>query len=1185
MDKIDKIENFYITYPEIKIEEKFSNQIYQKKEFRELELKDGYNIRGYEIVDEWRDRWKGFKGISMSHQEFLRRYMSMITNYSRLLVLHEMGLGKTCTGVMIAESIYRMNNDVKIYVLAAEGLHYNWKKEIMKVCSDGGNVRLMGREEKELKKLKRGDDRKEYNNSRLRNVDNLVFNKDRKDNDLTDYGLKYRVLTYSKFDNEVGWGDIDKKKRYELGENDVIIIDEIQKVIPSSAKNAKKTEIDKIMKRYNNLKKIFSKMKNLKILLLSGTPMVNEIGEIAEIMNLLIDNKLEYKGKNIRKKFNEEYLNQKKDENNILIENLWEFKKDKIKKFKNIIKGHISFLKYKTDIERNFVQSNKQIFKNIKPYILMMNEEQKQGYTWSHKGGNNVNSANDIKYNKAKIYMFITIKYKEKIESLKLSKDEIKKYSPKYSKILEILENEDNKNKKIFMYSSTISNGGLLLLHNILKQKYKVGLITGTESIMSGQKKQGGNKITRDKIINTFNKKDNWDGKSLQILLGSEVLQEGITLKDTQICIIIEPEENYSRMSQIMARVIRVGVHDNLKQKLGNKYVPKVDFYLLCLLSGKTPENSIDYRRYRRIQNKDLSIQNAIRILMESAIDCQLNKKINIGNKPFEKECEYQECDYKCDDGGINTLENKQDEIDYSSYNLEYFKDNSKNIQYTIRNLYNYNQFLTKNEIDTYLEDNYSDNYNCWQITNHLNPIFSEPDVKKNYNYYLNMLKHFKLSTPINKIISIIKNFFLIKNNFTFNNLHQQINQQIKINRIQLYLSLKEIINNNIFIYNKYNIRYHLDNTNNIYYLKPLFDLNSNIETSYYVKYPIFNRDENNLEEEVDDSLDVVDDDVDDDVDENFKKQINKDCKNEKIKQITHKLLIIRHLIPLKRIIELGIQYSSIKKDWIDNIYKDCKKNKYITERMIFNRDDKKEHYCIAFKIENEVYKERYNKELINEKLTLYNNDKKGFIKFCKLDNKVGYWKKVVPKKIISLKQEIEQKQDWMIGYHHIGKEYNNSELRVSYNYSIKGKKCKDVMVIKYFTDYLNEEDIKNGLDYNNKITETDIKVDDNNREEIIKKIISSISKKWKNPEGSSVQKYKNLHLLYGGDGSLNKRENFNEILKIGLSKKNNKRLEFLCKIICKNMKLGWPQICKIIKQYLIHNGLYYHEFELLEIK
>ena len=48
-----------------------------------------------------------------------------------------------------------------------------------------------------------------------------------------------------------------------------------------------------------------------------------------------------------------------------------------------------------------------------------------------------------------------------------------------------------------------------------------------------------------------------------------------------------------------------------------------------------------------------------------------------------------------------------------------------------------------------------------------------------------------------------------------------------------------------------------------------------------------------------------------------------------------------------------------------------------------------------------------------------------------------------------------------MIGYHHIGKEYNNSELRVSYNYSIKGKKCKDVMVIKYFTDYLNEEDKK----------------------------------------------------------------------------------------------------------------------------
>ena len=57
-------------------------------------------------------------------QKLLRNFMSPYTPYRSLLIYHEMGVGKTCTVITIAESLKHItaNSNTKIYVLRPEEL-------------------------------------------------------------------------------------------------------------------------------------------------------------------------------------------------------------------------------------------------------------------------------------------------------------------------------------------------------------------------------------------------------------------------------------------------------------------------------------------------------------------------------------------------------------------------------------------------------------------------------------------------------------------------------------------------------------------------------------------------------------------------------------------------------------------------------------------------------------------------------------------------------------------------------------------------------------------------------------------------------------------------------------------------------------------------------------------------------
>lgn len=111
-------------YPEI-TDSAFNTKLFNKQEFQNTSLK---------LLTKHVPDTTNFK-LSNS-QKFVKHFMSGNTPYNGILLWHEVGVGKTCAGITIAEN-YRNKmfaNDKKILILTpSETLQQNWRDEIFNI--------------------------------------------------------------------------------------------------------------------------------------------------------------------------------------------------------------------------------------------------------------------------------------------------------------------------------------------------------------------------------------------------------------------------------------------------------------------------------------------------------------------------------------------------------------------------------------------------------------------------------------------------------------------------------------------------------------------------------------------------------------------------------------------------------------------------------------------------------------------------------------------------------------------------------------------------------------------------------------------------------------------------------------------------------------------------------------------
>jgi superfamily II DNA or RNA helicase len=133
-------------------------------------------------------------------------------------------------------------------------------------------------------------------------------------------------------------------------------------------------------------------------------------------------------------------------------------------------------------------------------------------------------------------------------------------------------------------------------------------------------------------IINEFNSLYNMDGSSIQLLIGSSVMNESISLKNVQHVHILTPFWNYGQIRQAIGRTIRMRSHSDF---VGIDVT--VNIYLhVSVIEEDGMYSGIDLDMYETAYNKDISINNQLKFMAEESIWSEdMHKSLSVVNIPI----------------------------------------------------------------------------------------------------------------------------------------------------------------------------------------------------------------------------------------------------------------------------------------------------------------------------------------------------------------------------------------------------------------------------------------------------------------------------------------------------------------------------------------------------------------------
>jgi len=272
----------FMYYPEI-TSSTFNEEIYLKREFRTNEINStSFDKNINKFTNTNISKIKDFE--LDNHQSFLKNYISPDTPYNGILIFHGTGVGKTCSAISIAEGFKKTLKNINKKVLILSNLSDNFKKEIYDFSKDTLS--------KQFQNINFQCTGKSYDLGK----DSIYLTLNQKKKEVGKMIKSYyEFIGYIKFANDIrrktnDWDgseetiteDIKKFISREFDDR-VIIIDEIQNI-----KTAKKLTFEKTIQSI--LQSIIKYGKNIKLILMSATPMFDRADEIIFYLNLLLEN-------------------------------------------------------------------------------------------------------------------------------------------------------------------------------------------------------------------------------------------------------------------------------------------------------------------------------------------------------------------------------------------------------------------------------------------------------------------------------------------------------------------------------------------------------------------------------------------------------------------------------------------------------------------------------------------------------------------------------------------------------------------------------------------------------------------------------------------------------------------------------------------------------------------------------
>jgi hypothetical protein len=577
------------------------------------------------------------------HQKLVHEYLLKYPEIRGLLAYHIMGAGKTILAASVAESMLENDLGYSVLFLASKSLHANFKGDLIKY--------------RKLQNKETTDDYIKQNysfiSSNASNMIQQVYRSVEKEGEdlFSDPIEGDELLSTKEYKQEL-------KQLDTMGnlEDTFIIVDEVHNLLNSITNGSKNA-----MALYH----MIMKAKRIKLLFLSGSPVVNDPFELAICFNMLAG----YSGRSQKPLFGDDYESFHKYfiEDYRKVESLdADVRQIRItvkngSKFSNRIAGLVSY--YGADnpaIKKLFPTKKEPIVERIPmslkqyaAYVAARDKELEESQSKARfkskkqplqkpKGAGSSYRVRSRQFSNFLYPEYASRFYKDaqgydryekfidKLDDKSLKGKELEVYSPKIAKLLENISKEKGPG---IVYSQFIDSGvgliGRILTANGWKEVKEFGDAIDKKvkkyAIISGDV----DPEDRVDILKLFNSKDNINGNIITVLLITATGAEGINTKRVRHVHILEPYWHWARIAQVIARAVRAKSHVDLppKDQTVQPYIylsdyPKATKNMSHLKKQKELEETTDVHLYvKALQNQRL-IDKFLYILKTTSVDC-----------------------------------------------------------------------------------------------------------------------------------------------------------------------------------------------------------------------------------------------------------------------------------------------------------------------------------------------------------------------------------------------------------------------------------------------------------------------------------------------------------------------------------------------------------------------------------
>jgi hypothetical protein len=206
-------------------------------------------------------------------------------------------------------------------------------------------------------------------------------------------------------------------------------------------------------------------------------------------------------------------------------------------------------------------------------------------------------------------------------------------YSAKFATVMRCIQESKG---IVFVYSNMVESGarlfGMCLEEHGLKSAFGDDLLIepsgevqkgsrGTYALFTSETQASDIK----KTLATLRSQENKNGDIVRVVVASPKVSEGVDFRYVRQIHVLDPWYNMSRIEQVLGRGMRTCSHSLLPFELQNCTI-----YLHICRYPKTKRETLDEYFYRVfIEEKAQKIAKVKRVVMESAMDCELQNSIN----------------------------------------------------------------------------------------------------------------------------------------------------------------------------------------------------------------------------------------------------------------------------------------------------------------------------------------------------------------------------------------------------------------------------------------------------------------------------------------------------------------------------------------------------------------------------